>query len=181
MMVLVNTGLRLSEALTLSIAHINFDRRLLSVKNVRSRRTKNGRERHIRLNEDALNALNALRRNAVNPFGTIFQMEDGLSWLPHKRIIQRQFGECVKAAGLFNADSTQNVTVHTLRHTFGSHLALHGVPVGKIQYLMGHSSLKTTERYMHLAPEETFGDTAVLEGMATKWQPTEAACAASQS
>jgi site-specific recombinase XerD len=178
MIVLVNTGLRLSEALTLSIPHINFDRRILSVKNVKSRRTKNGRERHIRLNEDAFNALYALRRKAVNQFGTIFQTEDGSSWLPHKRILQRQFGKCVNAAGLFNPEPTQNVTVHTLRHTFGSHLALNGVPVGKIQYLMGHTSLRTTERYMHLAPAETYGDTAVLEGMATNWQPKQAAYAA---
>lgn len=41
---------------------------------------------------------------------------------------------------------------HALRHTFCSHLAMLGVPVTVIKELAGHSDLKTTERYMHLAP-----------------------------
>ena len=41
---------------------------------------------------------------------------------------------------------------HILRHTFCSHLAMAGVPVTTIQEFAGHRSLKTTQRYMHLAP-----------------------------
>jgi site-specific recombinase XerD len=113
-------------------------------------------------------------KRAVNPVGTLFQQVDGSHWKVHKKVLQNQFGECVQAAGLYKDDRTRNVTIHSLRHTFGSRLAIHGRPARRIQYFMGHSSITTTERYMHLSPNETFEDTRVLEGMTTKlatnWQ-----------
>ena len=166
----VNTGLRLSECLSLPIAHINFEQQILSVKNKPTKRTKNGTERHIRFNHDTRDVLAKLLKNAVNESGTIFQKHDGSSWLPHKRILHEQFRQCVKAAGLYSDDRTQNVTIHSLRHTFGSQLALRGRPVGNIKYLMGHRWLETTQRYMHIKPEETFRDTDALQGLATNWQ-----------
>jgi site-specific recombinase XerD len=42
---------------------------------------------------------------------------------------------------------------HSLRHTFGTHQALKGTPVHVLQQLMGHASIKTTQRYMHTADE----------------------------
>ena len=42
--------------------------------------------------------------------------------------------------------------VHTLRHTFCSHLAMRGAPARAIQELAGHQSLGTTQRYMHIRP-----------------------------
>jgi hypothetical protein len=55
--------------------------------------------------------------------------------------------ETVKKAGL------TNVTLHTLRHTFASQLALAGVPLRDIQELMGHQSFQTTLQYAHLSEE----------------------------
>src|SRR5262249_16918359 len=54
-----------------------------------------------------------------------------------------------------------------LRHTFGSWLALKGIPLRRIQYLMGHNSITTTERYTHLVQEEAYEDTRALEQMST--------------
>lgn len=42
--------------------------------------------------------------------------------------------------------------VHTLRHSFCSHLAMRGAPARAIQELAGHEDLSTTQRYMHLSP-----------------------------
>lgn len=42
--------------------------------------------------------------------------------------------------------------LHILRHTFCSHLAIHGAPAKAIQELAGHADLTTTMRYMHLSP-----------------------------
>ena len=42
---------------------------------------------------------------------------------------------------------------HDLRHTYGSHLAMRGVPLKVIQELMGHATIEMTLRYAHLAPE----------------------------
>jgi integrase len=160
----------LCETLSEPIPHINFEQRIISVKNKPRKPTKNGRERHIRINQDTYDVLLDLRRRASNPAGTLFQLPDGSSWVRHRRIVQREFGQCVKAAGLHCADRTQNVTIHTLRHTFASWLALKGVPLRRVQYLMGHNSIETTERYAHLCAQETYEDTEVLQGVAKKWR-----------
>jgi integrase len=54
--------------------------------------------------------------------------------------------------------------IHRLRHTFCSHLAAAGVPAKAIQELAGHADLKTTLRYMHLAPGDRDGAMATLAG-----------------
>jgi len=57
---------------------------------------------------------------------------------------------------LFNKESKeskQRVCFHTLRHSFGSWLAMEGVPLITIKELMGHKSLAMTERYAHLLPD----------------------------
>lgn len=42
---------------------------------------------------------------------------------------------------------------HDLRHTYGSHLAMRGVPLNATQELIGHATIEMTERYAHLSPE----------------------------
>lgn len=59
--------------------------------------------------------------------------------------MRNAFRGAVKRANL------KGVTPHILRHTFGSHLAMGGVPIRTIQDIMGHSSIKTTEIYLHLS------------------------------
>lgn len=57
---------------------------------------------------------------------------------------------------LFNegvADRKQKVVIHTLRHTFASHLAIKGVPIQIIQKLLNHKDIKMTMRYAHLMPQ----------------------------
>ncbi len=51
------------------------------------------------------------------------------------------------------SDRPFNITLHTLRHTFGSWLAIVGVPLRAIQKLIGRRSITTTERYAHLSGE----------------------------
>jgi site-specific recombinase XerD len=54
--------------------------------------------------------------------------------------------------------------IHTLRHTFCSHLAMKGAPARAIQELAGHVDLKTTQRYMHLSPAALESAIRLLEG-----------------
>ena len=55
--------------------------------------------------------------------------------------------------GLDEDDRKNRVVIHTLRHTFASHLAIKGVPILTIQKLMNHKDIKMTLRYAKLAPD----------------------------
>lgn len=69
--------------------------------------------------------------------------------------VSKAFFDAVKRLGLNDGvtDRRQRVTFHTLRHTFGSWLALEGVPLRTIQDLMGHKTIAMTVRYSHLTPD----------------------------
>ena len=54
--------------------------------------------------------------------------------------------------------------VHTLRHTFCSHLAMRGAPARAIQELAGHQDLATTQHYMHLSPAALDAAIRLLDG-----------------
>jgi integrase len=52
------------------------------------------------------------------------------------------------------------VTIHDLRHTFGVHSARAGVPIARLQKLLGHASAIMTMRYLRHAPESFFAEDA---------------------
>lgn len=60
-------------------------------------------------------------------------------------------------------------TVHVLRHTFCSHLAMKGAPARAIQELAGHQDLSTTQRYMHLSPAAIEGAIRLLDQPRPAW------------
>lgn len=65
-----------------------------------------------------------------------------------KPILDRLFNK-----GLKDDDITNRAVIHTLRHTFASHLAINETPIFTIQKLMDHSNIKQTLRYAKLAPD----------------------------
>ncbi|MCT7604814.1 site-specific integrase [Aliarcobacter butzleri] len=70
-----------------------------------------------------------------------------------KPILDRLFNQ-----GLKDDDITNRAVIHTLRHTFASHLAINGTPIFTIQKLMNHSDIKQTLRYAKLAPDSGKND-----------------------
>ena len=68
---------------------------------------------------------------------------------------------------LFNKDLEKDdrknrVVLHTLRHTFASHLAINGTPILTIKSLMNHSSIEMTMRYAHLSPDSGLNEVRKL-------------------
>lgn len=127
---LLNTGCRIGEALKLKREHVKETQVIFYD-------TKNGKNHTVPLNEKARTALdkqlNRVDGDRVFPY-TYTKVEDEF-----KRVCE-----------VLEIDCT--VTLHTLRHTFGSRLVQRGVPIQTVSKLMNHSSLQVTMRYAHLSP-----------------------------
>ena len=63
------------------------------------------------------------------------------------KVTYRHLHRICRKAGL------RKIGWHVLRHTFASHLAMHGVPLRGIQELLGHASITMTMKYAHLSPD----------------------------
>ena len=133
-------GLRLGEVLRLRIADLDSGRGLLWV-----RGGKGGKDRGVPLPACLLQELRAYWRQH-RPADYLFpnrhgQPLDGSS-------LQRAFGQALAASGL-----TKPATVHTLRHCYATHLLEAGTDLPTLQRLLGHNSVHTTMRYLHLRSE----------------------------
>lgn len=135
----MHTGARKSELLSLSWEDVSFDNRYLTVKaeNAKSKKT-----RRIPLNGTVLHLLTQWR--GQNPTHTYV-------FTPHHRdsapSIQYPWQRLMKAADIVN------FRFHDLRHHFASKLVMNGADLNTVRELLGHSDLKMTLRYAHLAPE----------------------------
>ena len=78
----------------------------------------------------------------------VFHRPDGLPWGDIADSMHRLFADAsLNGTGTKRRD---RITLHSLRHTFASWLAIAGVSLRRIQELLGHKSIVTTERYSHL-------------------------------
>lgn len=128
-----NTGLRRTEGLMLKRKWIG--REAMKVLSTDEDRTKSGKWREIPLTDGATIALDALAG-------------DGAYVLP--RICKESLSRaCIRDARRAELDGG----LHTLRHTYISHLVMAGVPLRTVQKLAGHSTVAVTEKYAHLAPD----------------------------
>ena len=136
-------GLRVSEVVALQVSDIDAERGVLRV-----RQGKGARDRMTLLSPRLLEALRAYwRRERPEP------------WLFPSR--DRRGHLCAGAAKHLYAQAKQRAGIekagglHTLRHTFATHLLEAGVNLHTLQRLLGHKSLRSTTRYLHLvAPAE---------------------------
>jgi len=65
--------------------------------------------------------------------------------------------------GLKKEDRKNRLVIHTLRHTFASHLAINGTPIFTIQKLLNHKDIKMTMRYAKLSPDSGRDSVAGLQ------------------
>ena len=136
LLLLMNTGLRVSEVAGLKLDDLKLSERKGEV----SVRGKGSKVRTVPLNADARKALKeylAKRPYADHQAVFVAQKGEPLGWLG----IEYQIKTLARLANL------ENVTPHTLRHTFAKNLVDSGVSLDRVAMLLGHRSLTTTARY----------------------------------
>ncbi|MBW4429286.1 MAG: site-specific integrase [Nostoc desertorum CM1-VF14] len=78
-------------------------------------------------------------------------------------IVKRLFGidRVVKRAAAAELENAMNVSAHWLRHSHATHALDEGVPVHLVQATLGHTSLDTTSKYLHVSPDRSSGEVLV--------------------
>jgi integrase/recombinase XerD len=139
LLVIYAGGLRVSEAARLKISDVDGERKQVFV-----RGGKGDKDRYTVIGEPALEALREYWR-VYRPRDWLFpgiRPDEHIS----PRTIQMVFQRARDKAGI-----RKNATVHTLRHSFATHLLEDGVDVRYIQELLGHEDIRTTQRYTHVS------------------------------
>jgi integrase/recombinase XerD len=137
LMVIYSAGLRISECINLKIKDIDSSRMQIRVE-----QAKGKKDRYTILSEKTLYFL---RTYFLEYKPKVYLFEGQTGGIYSKRSIQNIFKAAASKAGI-----QKQVTVHTLRHSFATHLLENGVNLRYIQSLLGHSSSKTTEIYTHV-------------------------------
>ena len=133
-------GLRLLEGVHLQVGHIDSERHLLHICH-----GKGGKDRYVPLPAPILRMLRRhwlTHRNPLWLFPSPFQVEKGPM---SESGVQRAFRAAVRESGI-----SKHATVHTLRHSYATHLLEAGLNLRIIQSYLGHASPATTAIYTHM-------------------------------
>ncbi|MEI8203556.1 MAG: site-specific tyrosine recombinase/integron integrase [Bacteroidota bacterium] len=137
LLTIYSAGLRISEAINLRIADIDSSRMAILIKGAKGKKDRNSI-----LSGKLLLILREYFKQ-YKPKVWLFEGQDGGQY--SERSIQNVFRKAC-----FDAKIMKKATVHTLRHSFATHLLERGTDLRYIQELLGHSSSKTTEIYTHI-------------------------------
>lgn len=146
-MVLVglHTGMRSGEICQLEWEDIELKKGIITVVNDGERTTKSNRTRFVPVNEELLTALEQYGKKKKERVGRLFKKRNGRLMTVHQFWVNLR--NAYARAGIKGAN------VHTLRHTYASHLVMKGVDIYTVGKLLGHSKVQTTQIYAHLAPD----------------------------
>jgi integrase/recombinase XerD len=162
LMTAYGAGLRVSEVVALQIGDIDSQRMLIRV-----RQGKGKKDRYAMLSPRLLEVLRcwfrsqhpAGARPKTTPADWLFP-----GWRKGRHMntasLQTVCREAARAAGL-----SKRVTVHTLRHSFSTHLVENGTDIRILQVLLGHSRIDTTARYVHVSPQVVAATASPLDNL----------------
>ena len=156
-----------SEAVSLKVTDIDSSRMVIRVEQGKSlplRRRGGGRDRYVMLSPQLLAILRSYWRLA-RPEHWLFPGRDGEHPI-NPTVLHAACRSACAAAGL-----TKRVTVHTLRHSFATHLLESGTDIRIIQALLGHRNVNTTARYAHVATSTIRGTQSPLDRLRLEVTP----------
>lgn len=154
---LYSCGLRISEAIELKFHEIDFDTKTIRVTG------KGLKERIVPIGDEAVRLLKLyIEKSRSSIIGErksefLFISKKG-SLLNRKSVWRLIKGYCART------DINKNITPHTLRHSFATHLLENGADLRSVQELLGHMDISTTQVYTHLARKQ-------LQKIHTKFHP----------
>jgi site-specific recombinase XerD len=144
-------GLRLSELIHLQVTDIDSARMVI----------------HVRQGKGAKDRLVPLSQRLLQELRHYWRMHRPSTWLfpgdkPGQPIsgsnMQRRFGQLVQRVGL-----TKHCSLHTLRHSYATHLLEAGVDLLTLKMLLGHRTLETTARYLHVSTDRLHQTPSLLD------------------
>jgi site-specific recombinase XerD len=157
-------GLRAAEVVSLKVSDIDSKRMIIRVE-----QGKGGKDRNVMLSPSLLDLLRTWWR-AARPQGWLFPGRD-----PAQPITTRQLNRACHAAAEATAID-KKVSLHTLRHSFATHLLEQNVDVRVIQVLLGHAKLDSTALYTRVATKTIQQVMSPLEHIALKLKEIRPPC-----
>jgi integrase len=138
-LIALNTGMRRGEILALRWTDIDFEAGEITVKT-----SKNGKPRIVDINSRLFQVLHELKNQVQNDSYLFLNPRTGK---PFKKL-QRSFRSACRRSGIVG------LRFHDLRHTAASRMVVRGVDLIRVKEILGHSSVRITERYTHSNREE---------------------------
>ncbi|MDE2165918.1 MAG: site-specific integrase [Alphaproteobacteria bacterium] len=159
---LMDTGCRKDEALSLMWRDVTFEKGRARIR-IEADRTKNATATGKAVPKRTTRLLRALYKNRPEGADHVFlfvpKTKKGKTPRPTRPLGNIQIG--FKAA--CRRAKIEDFNIHDLRHHYASRLVQRGVPIQRVQRLLGHKSMRMTERYAHLAPSDLDDAVAVLD------------------
>ena len=152
-------GLRASEVISLKVSDIDSARMVIRVEQGKGRK-----DRYVMLSDNLLQLLRAGWK-AARPQGWLFPGRD-----PVQPLTTRQLNRACHAAAQM-AEIDKRVSLHTLRHSFATHLLEQKTDIRVIQVLLGHKKLDTTALYTRVALKALGDVTSPLEHIVARMRP----------
>ena len=160
--VALRTGMRISEMLALRWDDVDFEESLICVRRSACGKEVNSpKNNHIRY----INMTTGLHQRLFTWKHEIHGKQSGLVFpSPDTGEMLRRSSASEAFERVCKRTDVRKIGWHTLRHTFATQLTAKGVPIRAVQSLLGHQSIKMTERYSHVSPDTMRQAVMVLEG-----------------
>lgn len=152
LMTIYGAGLRLNDVASLKVSDIDSKKMQLLIRD-----GKGSKDRYAILSQTNLKILRDYWK-AYHPKEWLFYSRNHTDTHITSRAIQNIFRKYIKKAKI-----TKNVTVHSLRHSFATHLLESGTNIYHIKKLLGHSNIRTTCIYLHLLEIESLNVSSPLD------------------
>jgi site-specific recombinase XerD len=150
-----SAGLRVSEIVNLKITDIDSKRMQIFIA-----RAKGKKDRYVNLSPLLLDILRAyIKEYTPRPAVYLFESESTFGPYP-TRTVQQIFMNAKRKAGI-----SKQVGIHSLRHSFATHLLDKGTDIRYIKDLLGHFNIKTTERYLHVSKQQLVNIVSPLDDL----------------